>query len=142
MPTLNIQQIFAHLDWYRTNYLSIIKDPSQYYQTIETARIHFGFLSEQKLYLGDLLQLWFGYKWVDGRINVSDQNSQNFWQPVQQLQEENTLYFFSIYSDRLQCKPTALAWSAREQTVVTVTLDHTFSYYLNFIALDRPKHTY
>lgn len=141
MPTLNIQHIFSNFSWYQTHYLSIIKDPSQYYQTVETAQIYFGFVSEQKLYLGDLLQLWFAHKWIDGDVGLLSLEGKNLWQPVQRIQSGNELYLFSISSNGLQKHSTALAWSTHEQAIVTVTLTQTLAYYLSFIALERPKHS-
>ena len=55
MPILRIQDIFANFQFYKENYLSILKNPQSYYQPVTDACIHFAILSEQKVYLGDLL---------------------------------------------------------------------------------------
>ncbi|WP_324645581.1 hypothetical protein [Acinetobacter sp. MD2] len=139
MSTLKIQDIFSHFEWYQSYYLTIIQNPSQYYQPVEAAEIHFGFLSEQKLYLGDLLQLWFGHKWIEGFAAVQNKNVAQSVQYLQSEQQTESFYLFSIFSDRLQDQSTAFAWSTREQKIVTVNISQTLDYYLGFIGLARPK---
>ena len=41
MTILSIQSIFSNLSYYQENYLDIIQNPTQYYQSVENANIHF-----------------------------------------------------------------------------------------------------
>ncbi|WP_236765705.1 hypothetical protein [Acinetobacter junii] len=68
MTTLRIESIFSNFSFYKQNYLNIINDPSQYYQVVESANIHFASFSDERLYLGDLLQLWLSDKWTEHQL--------------------------------------------------------------------------
>jgi len=63
MTILNIQSIFSNLSFYQQHYLEIIQDAAQYYTPVEHSFINTFPFKQQALYLGDLLQLWFGNKW-------------------------------------------------------------------------------
>ncbi|MFT4022136.1 MAG: hypothetical protein QM666_11545, partial [Acinetobacter sp.] len=118
---------------------NILQNPEQYYQCVDMAEIHFSLLSHQVIYLGDLLQLWFGYQWTEGVHQQSATQHAKLLQPVQQ-NFDAALYLFSIAGKSLTSGPTAQAWSVKDQKVVTLQLNDSFPYYLNFIALQRPYH--
>ena len=63
MKTLCIQSIFSNFSFYQQNYLQIIQNPEQYYIAVENACVNTFPFRQQVLFLGDLLQLWFGHKW-------------------------------------------------------------------------------
>ena len=64
MNTLTISQIFENFSFYQENYLSILQDSEQYFIQVEQAYLDVWPFTEKKLYLGDLLQLWFSEKWL------------------------------------------------------------------------------
>ena len=63
MHTLTIAEIFSNLSFYQDHYLEIIEDPQQYYTLVENCFQNTFPFKQQALFLGDLLQLWFGDKW-------------------------------------------------------------------------------
>ncbi|MEB3754406.1 hypothetical protein [Acinetobacter sp. MD2(2019)] len=142
MSTLSIQDIFSNLEGYQSRFVAILEHPAQYYQVVEGAKIQFDAMSEQKIYLGDLLQLWFAKSaWIENDAQAASANKLQLVQQTQRSSQDHRLYFFAFLSDRLKPHSMALAWSEREQAVVTVNLQQTWLYYLSFIALTRPKHS-
>ncbi|MHA3048724.1 hypothetical protein [Acinetobacter sp. ANC 4641] len=141
MPFLRIQDIFANFQFYKENYLSILKNPQSYYQAVADAGIHFAILSEQKVYLGDLLQLWFGDKWTEHQAKQLQQGESNYWQPVQQDSASSDIFVFAIQGQGIGKHAKALAWSQHDAQIREIYLDRVLPYYFNFIALERPKHS-
>lgn len=76
MTILNIQTIFSNFSFYQQNYLDILQDPERYYTPVENAFLNTFPFKQNALYLGDLLQLWFGNKWkIENARNLLSQKN-------------------------------------------------------------------
>ncbi|MGY0204185.1 hypothetical protein ACW7EJ_11835 [Acinetobacter soli] len=138
MPTLQIEQIFSDFAFYQKNYLDIIRDPQQYYQNVTDAHIHFTVFSQEKIYLGDLLQLWFGDKWTEHQVKLLHDSADHLWERASESWD-NSLFLFSIERSGLFSPAYAYAWSTQDQQVKQIEIDHTFPYYCHYLTLSRPK---
>ena len=107
MNTLTISQIFENFLFYQENYLSILQDSEQYFIQVEQAYLDVWPFTEKKLYLGDLLQLWFSEKWLINTpcrlLNSSSQvssssDTQATQKPVQRTQD---FYLFQLSGSTL-----------------------------------------
>lgn len=138
MPNLQIEHIFSQFAFYQKNYLNIIQDPDQYYQCVSDAHIHFSVFSEEKIYLGDLLQLWFGDKWTEHQVKTLHDAKDHLWERASESWH-NSLFLFSIERPGLFSSARAYAWSTEEQQIKQISIDHTFPYYCHYLSLSRPK---
>ncbi|MEC8057291.1 MAG: hypothetical protein VX136_09290 [Pseudomonadota bacterium] len=138
MPILHIQDIFSQFKFYQAQYLDIVRDPALYYQPVEDAHIPFSIVSEEKIYLGDLLQLWFGDKWTEHQVKVLNDVNHGLWTQLSECWY-NSLFLFAIERKGLFAKTSALAWSTEEQQIKEITLDQTLPYYCHYLSLERPK---
>ncbi|MFW1943647.1 hypothetical protein ACG93R_09055 [Acinetobacter guillouiae] len=145
MNTLTISQIFENFSFYQDNYLSILQDSDQYFIQVEQAYLDVWPFTEKKLYLGDLLQLWFSEKWLINTpcrlLNSSSQissssDTQVTKKPVQRTQD---FYLFQLSGSTLSGSNHAQIWSVSEQKVLYVSLDRIFKYYCYFESIERPK---
>lgn len=128
MNTLTIPQIFANLDFYKENYLSIISSPEQYHTPVEGAYTNAWPFGRQDLFLGDLLQLWFSEKWLINeecclRAEHPD-DGRKF-----PLKRENDLYLFQLAGSALSGSNRCKVWSISEEKVLSVELDSALKYY-------------
>jgi hypothetical protein len=146
MTTLTISQIFEKFSFYQENYLSIIHNPEQYHIDVEQAYLDVWPFSEKKLYLGDLLQLWFSEKWlIDSTCRVLlgsstfDSSSSTIQATQTQIQRARDLYLFQLSGSTLSGSNHAQVWSVSEQKVLYVSLDSIFKYYCYFESIERPK---
>ncbi|WP_151714284.1 hypothetical protein [Acinetobacter bereziniae] len=146
MTTLTISQIFEKFSFYQENYLSILQNPEQYHIEVEQAYLDVWPFSEKKLYLGDLLQLWFSEKWLINStcrllLNSSTLDSSDLTaQPTQkQIQRTQDLYLFQLSGSTLSGSNHAQVWSVSEQKVLYVSLNSIFKYYCYFESIERPK---
>ena len=136
MNTLSISQIFENLSFYQENYLSILKNPEQYYLEVEHAHLEVWPFSEKKLYLGDLLQLWFSEKWlIRSKYRFLSNIHQNLSKEVENKQG---IFLFQLTGSTLSGSNHAQAWSIAEQKVIYVSLDRVLKYYCYFESIARP----
>lgn len=140
MHTLTIQSIFDNLGWYQKNYIQILQTPEQYYQSVEYASIKFSIVSDQKLYLGDLLQLWFGHKWTSSFVKNLQSLDHDFWYKNQTIADED-FYIYSLKYDQKINQVIATAWleDLKKESCIQLNID-CLPFYLSFIALERPTH--
>ncbi|MBJ9951712.1 MULTISPECIES: hypothetical protein [Acinetobacter] len=146
MTTLTISQIFEKFSFYQENYLSILQNPEQYHIEVEQAYLDVWPFSEKKLYLGDLLQLWFSEKWLinstcrllldSSRLDSSNSTIQSTQKQIQRTQD---LYLFQLSGSTLSGSNHAQVWSVSEQKVLYVSLNSIFKYYCYFESIERPK---
>ncbi|CEI52274.1 hypothetical protein [Acinetobacter bereziniae] len=146
MTTLTISQIFEKFSFYQENYLSILQNPEQYHIEVEQAYLDVWPFSEKKLYLGDLLQLWFSEKWLINStcrllLNSSTLDSSDLTaEPTQKkIQRTQDLYLFQLSGSTLSGSNHAQVWSVSEQKVLYVSLNSIFKYYCYFESIERPK---
>lgn len=134
MTILNIQSIFSNFSFYQDHYLEIIQDPAQYYTPVEHAFLNTFPFKQQALYLGDLLQLWFGNKWkIQNVNNLLDQKN------TSTLDQNSPLYLFQLGGELFLGANTALAWSVAEQKVVSVQVKSIWQYAVFSHLCIRPK---
>lgn len=137
MNTLTISQIFENLSFYQDNYLSILKNPEQYYLEVKQAYLDVWPFAEKKLCLGDLLQLWFSEKWlINSNCRVLS-NTHDTTSEKKQLRQQD-LYLFQLSGSTLSGSNHAQVWSVSEQEIIYVTLDSVFKYYCYFESIERP----
>ena len=128
MTTLTISQIFEKFSFYQENYLSILQNPEQYHIEVEQAYLDVWPFSEKKLYLGDLLQLWFSEKWL---INVPchlrfEHKDDGRRVPLKRKQD---LYLYQLAGNALSGSNCSKVWSISEQRELRVELDSALKYY-------------
>ncbi|QOW45408.1 MULTISPECIES: hypothetical protein [Acinetobacter] len=138
MNTLSISDIFSNLSFYQENYLSILQNSEHYYTEVEHAYFEVWPFGEKKLFLGDLLQLWFSEKWlINAKCRLlTDASTQN---TQQSIQREHDLYLFQLVGSTFSGANHAKVWSISEQKVVHIALDRVFKYYCFFESIERPK---
>ena len=134
MNTLTIPQIFANFSFYKENYLSIINNPDQYYVPVQGAEVQIWPLTAHQLFLGDLLQLWFGDKWkIQNAKNLLTQKN------VLTVNEHFPLYLFQLGGELILGANTALAWSVAENKIVAVQVKSIWQYAVFSHLCSRPK---
>jgi hypothetical protein len=138
MTILSIQSIFSNLSYYQENYLDIIQNPTQYYQSVENANIHFAAFSDERLYLGDLLQLWFGDKWTEHQLQILEK-SRNLLSNKNIENRENALFLFAFEKQGLFKQAHAYAWNVLEQKIQKISLNESFPFYCHYLSLSRPQ---
>lgn len=135
MTILNIETIFSNFSFYQQNYLDILQDPEHYYTPVENSFLNTFPFKQNTLYLGDLLQLWFGNKWkIENARNLLSQKN-----PLL-VSVQSPLYLFQLGGELILGANTALAWSVAEQKVVTVHVKSIWQYAVFSHLCDRPKH--
>lgn len=134
MTILRIQSIFSNLSFYQEHYLDILQDPERYYTPVESSFINTFPFKQQALFLGDLLQLWFGNKWkiIDSRNLLSQKN------PLT-VNQQSPLYLFQLGGELILGANTALAWSVAEEKIVTVQVKSIWQYAVFSHLCTRPK---
>ncbi|EEH70169.1 hypothetical protein HMPREF0023_0323 [Acinetobacter sp. ATCC 27244] len=134
MTILNIQTIFSNFSFYQQNYLDILQDSERYYTPVENAFLNTFPFKQNTLYLGDLLQLWFGNKWkIENSSNLLTQKNSLL------VNDQSPLYLFQLGGELILGANTALAWSVAEQKVVTVHVKSIWQYAVFSHLCDRPK---
>ena len=138
MNTLTVAQIFENFSFYQENYLSILHNPEQYYLEVEHTYLDVWPFSEKKLYLGDLLQLWFSEKWrIDSNYRVLSNSDNQF--TSNSIEKAHDLYLFQLSGSTLSGSNHAQVWSTLEQKILYISLDSVFKYYCYFESIERPK---
>ena len=136
MNTLNISQIFSNLSFYKENYLSILNDAERYYTEVENAQIQIWPLGTHQLYLGDLLQLWFGDKWlIEKNENVL---INSILSKKSKSQSDQDLYVYAINGSTVSGLDQSKAWSIEENGSVDLSVKRIFQFYCVFKSLSRP----
>ena len=123
MTTLCIQSIFSNLFFYQQNYLQIIQNPEQYYTVVENAFVNTFPFRQQSLFLGDLLQLWFGHKW-----KIQNPNNLLVQKNTLNVNESSPLYVFQLGGELFLGANTALAWSVAEKKIVSIQVKSIWQY--------------
>lgn len=134
MTTLRIQSIFANLCFYQEHYLEIIQSSEQYYTPVEHSFLNTFPFKQQTLFLGDLLQLWFGHKW-------KIQNYENLLiaKNTLTINQNSPLYLFQLGGELILGANTALAWSVAEERIVSVQVKSIWQYAVFSHLCTRPK---
>ncbi len=135
MSKLYISDIFSNLEYYKQQYLSIISDSNLYFTEVENAHFKLDFFKDRKIFLGDLLQLWFSEKWLFQR-HFNFKNFQFPW--AKQSNSEQDLYLFEVKGNIFTGNNICKAWCASEKKVIDTTLDAVFPYFCYLKALTRP----
>ena len=124
MHLLKLDYVIQNLCNYQSHLDEILKDPQLYYQRVEGAEICFSCISQQKIYLGDLLQLW----------------QQKVWQKClsQQFphQKCENAYIFAITCNTLKKRIVISAYVNQEHVIFNI--NNALDFYLAFIRLNRP----
>ena len=136
MQTLSISQVFSQFSFYQDSYLQILNDPSKYYVEVEDAYVHVWPFAKQKLYLGDLLQLWFSAKWkvscqAESLLDVLEEKSQT----------QTHSYLYQVTGHFFSSNHQTLAWSEQQSVTQPCEIEHALPYYLIFKALSRPENS-
>ncbi|MDR2248714.1 hypothetical protein [Acinetobacter sp.] len=132
MKTLTITSIFSNFDFYQRNYLNILSQADSYYILIEDAWINTYPFKKQKLYLGDLLQLWFSSKW-------DVHTSFKVLKSTKLLICSQPLYIFQLEGELILGKNKVLAWSAEYQEIIEIQLKNIWAPYVVAQTCERPK---
>lgn len=127
MSKLTIKQIFSHFQFYQDNYQRIITSAELYYQPVESAVLHFSLVSQEQLYLGDVLQLWLNQTWLSHALFLEDKR----------LCLKGQSYIFAVTQG--QSQTIASVWSPSNQQILSVHVDDVLSLYLPLIRLKRPQ---
>ena len=136
MQTLTISQIFSQLAFYQTEYLNILNTPSQYHIPVQNAHIDFWPFKHAQLCLGELLQLWFGDKWIlQPTLQIFDAK------PVlkRHLLQTHDLYLYDLHGNVLTGQCEAWAWSLSKNQAVRVDVDSAVQYYSLYKSLSAPQ---
>lgn len=138
MNTLSIPEIFANLNFYKENYLSLISNPADYYTPVTSAYIHVWPVGHVDLYLGDLLQLWFSEKWlIDSPVlRLFEHKDDGRKIPFQRDQD---LYLYQLSGSALSGSNRSKVWSKSEGISYRVALDSAFKYYCIYKGTSRPE---
>ena len=134
MTTLCIQSIFSNFFFYQQNYLQIIQNPEKYYTAVENAFVNTFPFRQQPLFLGDLLQLWFGHKW-----KIQNPNNLLVQENTLNVNESSPLYVFQLGGELFLGANTALAWSIAEQKIVSIQVKSIWQYAVFSHLCHRPK---
>ena len=136
MNTLTIRQIFSNLHYYQDQYLTIVNDADLYFTLVEDANIQVWPLGNHQVYLGDLLQLWFGDKWILNEKAKPLINS--ILREKSDISSEFNHYIFSIEGSTLTGKNQVKAWSIEKKEIITLNVDNLFQFYCVFKVCKRP----
>ncbi|QIO05582.1 hypothetical protein [Acinetobacter shaoyimingii] len=136
MQTLKISQIFSNFAFYQTQYLQILSNSDQYYTEVEGAYIHVWPFEKQKLYLGDLLQLWLGHKFV------VETKSDSLFDVLNDPSEIAGVYhLYKIEGHLFSNQTIALGWSECTKQSQEVHIEQLFKLYCLFKSISRPAAT-
>ena len=133
MSTLTIPQIFSNLVFYQENYLQILQNPNTYYTEVDGASINVWPLVNEKLYLGDLLQLWFSNKWL---VNPHSDSLLDLLKEKPSLVE--SLYVFQVEGSLFSNSNFSKAWSKNGKETIDICLESLFKFYCVFKSISRP----
>jgi hypothetical protein len=136
MQTLTISEIFSQLAFYQAEYLTILNDPTQYLTPVQQASLDVWPFNRAELCLGELLQLWFGEKWV---IQPASQLFDADPVLKRHLPKQQDLYLYDIHGNILTGKYEAWAWSLSQQKPVAVELESVVAYYSFYKSLTAPQ---
>ena len=140
MNTLTIPQIFANFSFYKENYLSIINNADQYYVPVQGAEVQIWPLTAHQLFLGDLLQLWFGDKWtVDSKKKLL---INTILRDKSLDQADQDLFVYEIKGSSITGQDASKAWSLSENKEVDISVGSIFQFYCVFKGLSRPVQTF
>jgi len=134
MTTLRIESIFSNFSFYQDHYLEIIQNPQQYYTSVDHSFLNTFPFKKQTLYLGDLLQLWFGNKW-----KIEDYNNLLIEKNSLAVRQSIPLYLFQLGGELILGANTALAWSVAENKIVSVQVKSIWQYAVFSHLCTRPK---
>ena len=137
MNALTVPHIFSNLEYYKEHYLSILEQPEQYFTSVAHAYVQVWPLAKEQLYLGDLLQLWLGDKWV---VNLEKQPLINtvLREKAKQVPEFDR-YVYALQGSLLTGKNAAQAWSSHAGQSAELSVGSLFQYYCVFKSLARPQ---
>ena len=139
MNTLTISEIFSNFSFYQENYLSIVQDSQQYFIPVPEAYIQIWSNTQEPLYLGDLLQLWFSEKWcVQSSHHLSCEKSGQK-EILKSFQNPQNLYVYQIKGNIFTGKNHSIAWSRTEEKIYPIKLDSVFKHYCYSKSLAHPK---
>lgn len=139
MYTLTIPQIFKNISYYQNQYLNILENPELYFTSVEGASIDVWPFGYHALYLGDLLQLWFGDKWIEHFGNEPLINT--ILRDRTQIDPSFDHYIYAIAGNALTGQNTTQSWSNSIGQSIELSLDKVSQYYCVFKGLTRPKKT-
>jgi len=137
MNTLTISQLQSNFQVYQDQYLSIVNDPEQYYTPVENAYVHVWPVAKQPLYLGDLLQLWLGDKWIVNTEKAPLINS--ILRSKTDEQHQFDRYVFAIEGNLLTGHNEAQAWVSDAASVEALSVNSLFQFYCVLKSLKRPQ---
>ncbi|ANF82119.1 hypothetical protein A3K93_07875 [Acinetobacter sp. NCu2D-2] len=134
MNTLSISQIFQNFDFYQTHYLSILSQPEQYKTPVQSAYIDLWPFARIELCLGDLLQLWFGEKWL---IQPAEKSliELGLNLQVQPITKSDDVYLYQISGNSFTGKNQSQAWSISQHKEISLNLDSVVRHFLEFKAI-------
>ena len=127
MNTLTISQIFSNLSFYKDQYLNIIQSADLYFTEVEGAFVDLFPFKKQKLFLGDLLQLWFSEKWSDD--DVKSYASKH-------------VYIFAITGNAVTGVNTSHVWAQDSQNIEQLEVRSPLKYYVELVNCPRPDRSY
>lgn len=137
MNTLTISHLLSNLQSYQDQYLTILNDPEQYFTPLENAYVHIWPEAKQSLYLGDLLQLWLGDKWI---INAQKAPLINtILRDKTKADPRFDQYVYAIQGSLLTGKNTAQAWSIHDAQSAELSIHALFQFYCVWKSLNRPQ---
>ena len=137
MNALTVSDIFSNLEYYKEHYLSILEHPEQYFTPVAHAYVQVWPLAAEQLYLGDLLQLWLGEKWL---VNSEQQPLINtVLREKAKPAPEFDRYVYALQGSLLTGKNTAQAWSNHAGQSAELKVGSVFQYYCVFKSLARPQ---
>ncbi|MEG0482794.1 MAG: hypothetical protein RR569_06765 [Acinetobacter sp.] len=138
MNTLTIPEIFSNFSYYQENYLSILQNPEQYHIEVKHAELNVWPIAYKKIWLGDLLQLWFSEKWLADstyQLNLENQSSNT----QQSSQTQADLFLFQLTGNAFTGKNQAKAWSFSEQKIISLSVNSVFKNLCYYESIDRPR---
>lgn len=141
MNTLSISQIFSNFEYYQDNYLHILQTQDEYYTEVEGAFIHVWPFQKKKLYLGDLLQLWFAEKW---QITTPHQYKLEEYLAAKDTYQHDLTqsYIYAIVANALTTKSQAQIYTCATQQSQSTHLSSSLKHYCEFLACQRPNRVY
>lgn len=137
MNTLTIAHLFLNLQSYKDQYLTILENPEQYFVPIADAYINIWPVGKEQLYLGDLLQLWLGEKWIVNTKKAPLINT--ILRDQTKAVPEFDRYVFSLQGNLLTSQNSAQAWSIDASESEALSIESLFHYYCVFKSLSRPQ---
>ncbi|RKG34723.1 hypothetical protein [Acinetobacter tianfuensis] len=137
MNTLTISQLFSNFKLYQDQYLSILDDPERYYTPVADAYVQIWPAAPQQLFLGDLLQLWLGDKWVVNTEKAPLINS--VFRAKADLKPQFNRFVFAIEGNLLTGQNKANAWLNDAAQSELTSVNSLFQFYCIWKSLNRPQ---